>query len=150
MSDAVNSIDTSALETPGCSSYVYTQRSYEPFIRDVFDQFSETRHGGAFTFMTGIGGFLQEFLYGYSGLRWNAHECRSWTPASRASSAGSCSTASPGAAGGSQMAIGREQDDRDPQQRPGASGEDSLEHPRHTSRKHAHARHPAPGSDAEQ
>ena len=70
MSDSVNSIDTSALGVPGCSSFVYTQRSYEPFIRDVFDQFSETRTGGAFTFMTGIGGFLQEFLYGYSGLRW--------------------------------------------------------------------------------
>jgi trehalose/maltose hydrolase-like predicted phosphorylase len=72
MSDAVNSIDTSALGTPGCASFVYTQRSYEPFIRDVFDQFSETRTGGAFTFMTGIGGFLQEFLYGYTGFRWNA------------------------------------------------------------------------------
>jgi hypothetical protein len=44
----------------------------EPFVRDLFDQFSETRGGGAFTFMTGIGGFLQEFLYGFSGLRWNA------------------------------------------------------------------------------
>jgi hypothetical protein len=72
MSDAVNSIDTSALGTPGCASYVYTQRSRQPFIRDVFDQFSETRTGGALTFMTGIGGFLQEFIYGYSGLRWNA------------------------------------------------------------------------------
>ena len=41
-------------------------------MRDVFDQFSETRTGGAFTFMTGIGGFLQEFLYGYSGLRFGA------------------------------------------------------------------------------
>jgi trehalose/maltose hydrolase-like predicted phosphorylase len=70
MSDAVNSIDTSALGTPGCSSFVYTERSYQPFIRDQFDQFSETKYGGAFTFMTGIGGFLQEFLYGYSGLRW--------------------------------------------------------------------------------
>jgi hypothetical protein len=39
----------------------------------VFDQFSETRTGGAFTFMTGIGGFLQEFLYGYSGMRWNTN-----------------------------------------------------------------------------
>ena len=68
MSDAVNSIDTSSLGTPGCSSFVYTERSYEPFIRDVFDQFSETSTGGAFTFMTGIGGFLQEFLYGYTGL----------------------------------------------------------------------------------
>jgi hypothetical protein len=76
MSDAVNSIDTSALGTPGCASYVFTQRSYEPFIRDVFDQFSETKTGGAFTFMTGIGGFLQEFLYGYSGMRWNADSVR--------------------------------------------------------------------------
>ena len=69
MSDAVNSIDSSRLGTPGCSSFVYTERSYQPFIRDGFDQFSETSTGGAFTFMTGIGGFLQEFLYGYSGLR---------------------------------------------------------------------------------
>ncbi|MBV9819690.1 MAG: discoidin domain-containing protein [Solirubrobacterales bacterium] len=72
MSDAVNSIDTSALRTPGCASFVDTRRSYEPFIRDPFHQFSETRTGGAFTFMTGIGGFLQEFLYGYSGLRFDA------------------------------------------------------------------------------
>jgi trehalose/maltose hydrolase-like predicted phosphorylase len=71
MSDATTSIDSSALGTPGCSSFVYTRRSVEPFMRDVFDQFSETRTGGAFTFMTGIGGFLQEFLYGYSGLRWD-------------------------------------------------------------------------------
>ncbi len=76
MSDAVNSIDASALGTPGCSSFVYTARSFEPFIRDVFDQFSETRYGGAFTFMTGIGGFLQEFLHGYSGLRWDANDVR--------------------------------------------------------------------------
>jgi trehalose/maltose hydrolase-like predicted phosphorylase len=72
MSDSVASIDTAALNTSGCSSYVFTQRSSEPFIRDHFDQFSETRSGGAFTFMTGIGGFLQEFLYGYSGLRWSS------------------------------------------------------------------------------
>jgi len=70
MTDAVSMIDTAALGVPGCSSYVFTRRSYEPFIKDAFDQFSETRTGGAFTFMTGIGGFLQEFLYGYSGLRW--------------------------------------------------------------------------------
>jgi trehalose/maltose hydrolase-like predicted phosphorylase len=71
MDDAINSIDSAALGSPGCSSWVYTERSVEPFMRDVFDQFSETRTGGAFTFMTGIGGFLQEFLYGYSGLRWD-------------------------------------------------------------------------------
>src|SRR5579875_872382 len=72
MDDAINSIDTAALDSPGCAAYVYTERSIQPFMRDVFDQFSETRTGGAFTFMTGIGGFLQEFLYGYSGLRMHA------------------------------------------------------------------------------
>ena len=76
MSDAINSIDTSALGSPGCASYVYTQRSVEPFISDPFDQFSETKTGGAFTFTTGIGGFLQEFLYGYTGLRWTAGSVR--------------------------------------------------------------------------
>ena len=70
MSDAVSSIESSQLDPGGCQAFVYTERSYEPFLRDVFHQFSETRTGGAFTFMTGIGGFLQEFLYGYSGLRW--------------------------------------------------------------------------------
>jgi trehalose/maltose hydrolase-like predicted phosphorylase len=71
MADAINVIDTAKLGSPGCSSYAYTQRSAEPFIRDVFDQFSESRTGGAFTFTTGIGGFLQEFLFGFSGLRWD-------------------------------------------------------------------------------
>src|SRR5204863_10097667 len=73
---ALNSLDTAAAGTPSCASYVYTLRSAQPFIRDVFDQFSETRTGGAFTFTTGIGGFLQEFLYGYSGLRWSARSVR--------------------------------------------------------------------------
>ena len=71
MTDAISTIDTAALGSAGCASYVYTQRSVDPFMRDVFDQFSETSLGGAFTFTTGIGGFLQEFLYGYSGLRWD-------------------------------------------------------------------------------
>jgi hypothetical protein len=70
MTDAISAIDASSLGSQGCSADVFTQRSVAPFIRDVFDQFSETSTGGAFTFMTGIGGFLQEFLYGYSGLRW--------------------------------------------------------------------------------
>jgi trehalose/maltose hydrolase-like predicted phosphorylase len=73
MSESVASIDSAALRTPGCSSYVFTKSSVEPFIRDYFDQFSETKGGGAFTFMTGIGGFLQEFLYGYSGLRFSSN-----------------------------------------------------------------------------
>ncbi|MDX6308381.1 MAG: hypothetical protein QOI06_1427 [Nocardioidaceae bacterium] len=71
MTDAISSIDTSSQGLPGCASYVFTKRSIDPFIRDVFDQFSETSTGGAFTFMTGIGGFLQEFLYGYTGMRWD-------------------------------------------------------------------------------
>jgi hypothetical protein len=74
MDDAINLIDNAALNNPGCANYVYTERSYQPFIRDVFHQFSETRTGGAFTFMTGIGGFLQEFLYGYSGMRWDTND----------------------------------------------------------------------------
>jgi hypothetical protein len=46
-------------------------RSYEPFLRAPFDQFAETRSGPntGFNFLTGIGGFLQVFEYGYSGLR---------------------------------------------------------------------------------
>jgi hypothetical protein len=44
--------------------------SIDPFIAAPFDQFHETRSGGAFTFTTGEGGFLQEFLYGFTGLRW--------------------------------------------------------------------------------
>jgi trehalose/maltose hydrolase-like predicted phosphorylase len=72
MSDAINAIDTAALGTPGCSDYTFLLRSADPFIRGPFDQFSETRDGGAFTFTTGIGGFLQEFQYGFTGLRWNS------------------------------------------------------------------------------
>ena len=71
MTDAVSTIDSAALGTPGMLELRVHPAQLEPFIRDVFDQFSETRTGGAFTFMTGIGGFLQEFLYGYSGMRWN-------------------------------------------------------------------------------
>jgi trehalose/maltose hydrolase-like predicted phosphorylase len=29
-----------------------------------------------FTFLTGEGGFLQEFLYGYTGLRWREDRLR--------------------------------------------------------------------------
>jgi hypothetical protein len=72
MTDAISSIDTSALGRAGCSAFTYVLRSVQPFMRDRFDQFSETSLGGAFTFITGIGGFLQEFLYGYSGLRWGS------------------------------------------------------------------------------
>ena len=102
----MNVIDTAALGTPGCRAFVYTERSYQPFIRDVFDQFSETRTGGAFTFMTGIGGFLQEFLYGYSGMRLGTAQRRRSIRACRASSAASCCATCTGT-GASSVAIGR-------------------------------------------
>jgi trehalose/maltose hydrolase-like predicted phosphorylase len=71
MTDAIHAIDAAALGDP-TASYQFLLRSAAPFERGPFDQFAETRSGGAFTFMTGMGGFLQEFLYGYTGLRWDA------------------------------------------------------------------------------
>jgi len=72
MTDAIHAIDTAELGTPGCATYTFLKRSVDPFMRAPFDQFSETRGGGAFTFTTGAGGFLQEFLYGFTGMRWSA------------------------------------------------------------------------------
>ena len=71
MTDAIHSIDASALNAAGCSAYTYMLRSYEPFLRAPYDQFAETRTGPntGFNFLTGVGGFLQVFEYGYSGLR---------------------------------------------------------------------------------
>jgi trehalose/maltose hydrolase-like predicted phosphorylase len=71
MTDAIHSIDASALNAPGCSAYTYMLRSYEPFLRAPYGQFAETRTGPntGFNFLTGVGGFLQVFEYGYSGLR---------------------------------------------------------------------------------
>ncbi|WP_194919132.1 ricin-type beta-trefoil lectin domain protein [Catenulispora rubra] len=71
MTDAIDGIDSSALASSRCDSYTYLQRSINPFMRAPFDQFTETRGGGAFDFTTGAGGFLQEFEYGFTGLRWN-------------------------------------------------------------------------------
>src|ERR687896_1138440 len=70
MTDSVHSILTSELNEPGCAAFTFTRRSVDPFMRAPFDQFAEARSGGAFTFLTGAGGFLQEFVYGYSGMRW--------------------------------------------------------------------------------
>src|SRR5207248_3338391 len=71
MTDAIHSIDASRLNAAGCSAYTYMLRSFEPFLRPPYDQFAETRTGSqtGFNFLTGIGGFLQVFEYGYSGLR---------------------------------------------------------------------------------
>jgi trehalose/maltose hydrolase-like predicted phosphorylase len=70
MTDAIHSVLTSQLGTPGCAAYTFTKRSVDPFVRGPYEQFAEARTGGAFTFTTGAGGFLQQFLYGYSGFRW--------------------------------------------------------------------------------
>ena len=71
MTDAIHSIDSAALGD-ACASWTYLERSSTPFERGPFDQFAETRHGGTFTFLTGMGGFVQEFVYGFTGVRWNA------------------------------------------------------------------------------
>ena len=68
MTDAMHSIVSAQLGR-ACDAGDYTTRSVEPFMRAPFDQFSEESGGGAFTFTTGAGGFLQEFYYGYTGLR---------------------------------------------------------------------------------
>lgn len=70
MTDAIAAIDSAAIGSPGCSAYTYMRRSVDPFLAAPFDQWYETRSGGAFTFTTGEGGYLQEFLYGFTGLRW--------------------------------------------------------------------------------
>jgi hypothetical protein len=70
MTDSIHAIDTMALHLPGCAAYTFMRRSLDPFIRPPFEQMSETRSGGAFTFLTGTGGFLQTFLYGFTGFRW--------------------------------------------------------------------------------
>lgn len=79
MTDAIHSIDASASDAPGCAAYQYMQGSYQPFLRGPFDQFAETRPGDpetAFNFLTGVGGFLQVFEYGFSGLRFGTNGIR--------------------------------------------------------------------------
>jgi trehalose/maltose hydrolase-like predicted phosphorylase len=73
MTDAIHSIAATALDAPGCSAYTYMLRSYRPFLREPYLQFSEfapvALTATAYDFLTGVGGFMQEFLYGFSGLR---------------------------------------------------------------------------------
>jgi trehalose/maltose hydrolase-like predicted phosphorylase len=73
MTDSIHAIDSLALGVPGCPAYHYTLRSVVPFVQPPYDQFTEARVGqGTFTFLTGEGGFLQTFLYGWSGFRWRS------------------------------------------------------------------------------
>jgi F5/8 type C domain/Glycosyl hydrolase family 65, C-terminal domain len=76
MTDSVSSIIAAELGV-GCSSWTYTLRSMDPFVKAPYEQFTKARSGqGVFTFLTGEGGFLQEFLYGYPGLRWREDRLR--------------------------------------------------------------------------
>src|SRR3984957_19354804 len=73
MTDAIHSIAAAALDAPGCSAYTYMLRSYRPFLREPYLQISEfapvALTATAYDFLTGVGGFMQEFLYGFSGFR---------------------------------------------------------------------------------
>lgn len=76
MTDSVSSIIAAQLGDD-CSGWTYTQRSLEPFVTAPYEQFTEARSAqGVFTFLTGEGGFLQEFVYGYPGLRWRENALR--------------------------------------------------------------------------
>jgi trehalose/maltose hydrolase-like predicted phosphorylase len=44
-------------------------RSYQGHLRGPFLMLSETPHNDAVNFVTGAGGFLQQVIYGYTGLR---------------------------------------------------------------------------------
>jgi trehalose/maltose hydrolase-like predicted phosphorylase len=70
MTESIHMIDTAAANTPGCSAQTFLQRSIDPYERGPFDQISETPGAGALSFVTGAGGVLQEFLFGFTGLRW--------------------------------------------------------------------------------
>jgi trehalose/maltose hydrolase-like predicted phosphorylase len=71
MTDSIHAIDSLALGVPGCPAYHYTLRSVLPSVQPPSDQFTEAGNGqGTFTFLTGEGGFLQAFLYGWAGFRW--------------------------------------------------------------------------------
>jgi trehalose/maltose hydrolase-like predicted phosphorylase len=50
-------------------AYEYLERSYVPNTRPPFQAFSETPTNNEFLFCTGVGGALQAFLFGFTGLR---------------------------------------------------------------------------------
>jgi len=80
MTDAIHSIASAAVGAPGCSAYTYLLRSYQPFLREPYLQFSEFAPikltATSYDFLTGVGGFMQEFLYGFSGYRPLANSVR--------------------------------------------------------------------------
>ncbi|WP_202237827.1 carbohydrate-binding protein [Actinacidiphila reveromycinica] len=81
MTDSVESVVAAQIQQPGCLDYTLFENSYQPYVKGPFRQFSETQGdvplqgggtGPAFTFATGAGGFLQTFLNGFGGIRWNS------------------------------------------------------------------------------
>jgi trehalose/maltose hydrolase-like predicted phosphorylase len=81
MTTSAESVIAAQVRQPGCLDYTLFQDSYQPFLRGAYDQFNETQYltpsagqsNPAFDFATGAGGFLQTFIYGFGGLRWNAN-----------------------------------------------------------------------------
>ncbi len=47
----------------------FFELSYKPYIRGSFNVFAETPQNMSTNFLTGAGGFLQQVLFGYTGLR---------------------------------------------------------------------------------
>jgi trehalose/maltose hydrolase-like predicted phosphorylase len=80
MTDAIHSIAAARVDAAGCSAFTYMLRSYQPFLRSPFLQFSEFAPidltATSYDFLTGVGGFMQEFLFGFSGYRPLAHAVR--------------------------------------------------------------------------
>ncbi|MBM9508171.1 carbohydrate-binding protein [Actinacidiphila acididurans] len=80
MTNSVESVVAARVQQPGCLDDTLFENSYRPYLKGPFRQFAETQgdvplqgggYGPAFTFATGAGGFLQTFLYGFGGLRWD-------------------------------------------------------------------------------
>ena len=44
-------------------------RTWQPYVRPPFNALPETPTNENINFLTGAGAFLQQFLYGYTGLR---------------------------------------------------------------------------------
>ncbi|WP_037570521.1 glycosyl hydrolase family 65 protein [Phaeacidiphilus oryzae] len=84
MTASVEAVIAAQVRPPGCLDHSLFENSYRPFLRGSFRQFNETQYltpsGGqddpAFAFATGAGGFLQTFVYGFAGLRWDADALR--------------------------------------------------------------------------
>ena len=75
--------------------------SYQRWLQGPFLMLSETPTNDAVNFVTGAGGFLQQVIYGYTGLRWarRVWSLRSLRSCLRTLSGSCCATCSPEANG---------------------------------------------------